>query len=129
MGGVDGKAGAWAYPEGGMGAVSAAIACSAAKLGVEIFTGSRVQSIQYEDDTKDSRSGGGSENTKKSTGVLLQNGTFIEAKKAVFSNATPEVTFNQLTPKGVLGEEFMAAVNRIDYTSPVTKLNGSLYKI
>jgi phytoene dehydrogenase-like protein len=39
MGGVDGKPGAWAYPEGGMGAVSGAIGSSAAEMGVEIFTG------------------------------------------------------------------------------------------
>ncbi|CAG7734085.1 unnamed protein product, partial [Allacma fusca] len=37
MGGVTGKAGAWAYPEGGMGAVSNAIAASAAQLGASIF--------------------------------------------------------------------------------------------
>lgn len=39
MGGVDGEPGAWAYPEGGMGAVSQAIAKSGAALGVDIFTG------------------------------------------------------------------------------------------
>lgn len=38
MGGVDGKAGAWVYPEGGMGAVSQAIGSSAAQLGASIFT-------------------------------------------------------------------------------------------
>ena len=38
MGGVDGKAGAWVFPEGGMGAVSQAIGTTAAQLGAEIFT-------------------------------------------------------------------------------------------
>lgn len=38
MGGVDGKAGAWAYPEGGMGGVSDSIASSGISLGVQIFT-------------------------------------------------------------------------------------------
>jgi phytoene dehydrogenase-like protein len=38
MGGIDDQPGAWAYPEGGMGAVSDAIASSAKELGAQIFT-------------------------------------------------------------------------------------------
>ena len=38
MGELDGRKGAWAYVEGGMGAVSAAIAKSAVSHGVHIFT-------------------------------------------------------------------------------------------
>ncbi|KAG8281962.1 hypothetical protein J6590_048079 [Homalodisca vitripennis] len=38
MGGVEGVKGAWAYPEGGMGAVSAAIATSARSFGAELYT-------------------------------------------------------------------------------------------
>jgi len=38
MGGVDGKAGAWAYAEGGMGGVSASICSSARALGAQVFT-------------------------------------------------------------------------------------------
>jgi len=38
MGGVDGTPGAWAYPQGGMGAVTVAMANSAKALGVHIFT-------------------------------------------------------------------------------------------
>jgi len=39
MGNVDGLAGAWAYVEGGMGAVSEAIARSARSHGASVFTG------------------------------------------------------------------------------------------
>ena len=38
MGGVDGAAGAWAYVEGGMGNVSAAIAKSAIAKGASVVT-------------------------------------------------------------------------------------------
>lgn len=38
MGGVEGVAGAWAYVEGGMGAVSQAIASCAEDHGASIFT-------------------------------------------------------------------------------------------
>lgn len=37
MGGIDGLQSAWAYPEGGMGSVSQAIAKSAASHGAHIF--------------------------------------------------------------------------------------------
>lgn len=38
MGGIDGVRGSWGYPEGGMGAVSEAIALSAQALGTTILT-------------------------------------------------------------------------------------------
>lgn len=119
MGGVDDQPGAWAYAEGGMGAVSDSIAASAAALGVDIFTEQEVERIDY----KLGASEGGS-----AVGVVLKDGRKVAARKAVLSNATPEVTFKKLTPVGealpLFGEEFISAVNRIDYTSPVTKING-----
>lgn len=64
----------------------------------------------------------------RAVGLLLKNGRTVEGKKGVFSNATPHVTFNKLTPTkeaaALFGQDFMASVNRIDYTSPVTKING-----
>ena len=38
MGELEGIRGAWGYPEGGMGAVSGAIAKSALAAGAEVFT-------------------------------------------------------------------------------------------
>ncbi|ODM88093.1 Pyridine nucleotide-disulfide oxidoreductase domain-containing protein 2, partial [Orchesella cincta] len=88
MGGIDGKPGAWAYAEGGMGAVSSAIGSSAAQLGASIFTGQEIQEIVYS-----SEQGGKS----RATGVVTKNGKEVRANLAVFSNATPEVTFRKLT--------------------------------
>lgn len=38
MGGVEGEKGVWAYPQGGMGAVSQALAQSARSHGAQVFT-------------------------------------------------------------------------------------------
>ena len=47
MGELDGIRGAWGYPEGGMGAVSAAIAKSALSVGAQLFTDSAVKEVNY----------------------------------------------------------------------------------
>jgi len=47
--------------------------------------------------------------------------------KLVLSNATPEITFLRLLPKEALDPEFRAAVQAIDYKSPVTKINGKKF--
>lgn len=118
MGGIDGKAGAWAYAEGGMGAVSEAIGKSAASLGVDIFTEQEIKEITYDE--------GGT----RCTGVVTTDGKEIKANLAVFSNATPEVTFKRLTKPAkshaIFGEQFIKSIDSIDYTSPVTKINGNL---
>ena len=43
MGELEGIRGAWGYPEGGMGAVSGAIAKSALAAGAEIYTSKEVR--------------------------------------------------------------------------------------
>ena len=45
----DGQLGSWGYPEGGMGAVSAAIAASAREFGAEIRTNARVERLIVRD--------------------------------------------------------------------------------
>ena len=45
----DGQLGSWGYPEGGMGAVSAAIAASARSFGAEIRTNARVERLIVRD--------------------------------------------------------------------------------
>ena len=47
MGELDGIRGAWGYPEGGMGAVSAAIAKSAISVGAQLFTDSAVKEVKF----------------------------------------------------------------------------------
>lgn len=116
FGGIDGREGAWVYVEGGMGALSKSIATSAAALGADIFTNSEVQEIIVKNG--------------KACGVALKSGEQIEAKNAVLSGTTPHVTFNKLLAEKTvtenLGPEFLNKIQGIDYTSPVTKINGIL---
>jgi len=119
MGGIDGLPGAWGYAEGGMGAVSAAIASSARSKGAEIFTETEIDHLIID----------GSGQAK---GVVLKDGTEIKAN-VVLSNATPEVTFNQLITgsdrEKYINERTQAAIDSIDYKSPVTKINVAVDKI
>lgn len=54
---------------------------------------------------------------------MTSEGREIKAN-IVLSNATPYVTFKKLIPKEALPEKFLDAIDNINYTSPVTKING-----
>ncbi|KIH43195.1 hypothetical protein ANCDUO_26804, partial [Ancylostoma duodenale] len=56
-------------------------------------------------------------------GVRLADRREIHAE-TVLSNATPKVTFEDLVAESHLTKEFLSEVKSIDYTSPVTKING-----
>ncbi|KAK9541563.1 hypothetical protein VZT92_001596 [Zoarces viviparus] len=115
MGELEKEKGSWGYVEGGMGGVSQAIASSARSCGVDIFTEKDVGQVLV-----------GSDGAAK--GVVLKDGTEIHSK-VVLSNATPYVTFKNLTPQAALSPEFIKAVDQIDYTSPVTKINVAVDKL
>ncbi|KAF7219983.1 pyridine nucleotide-disulfide oxidoreductase domain 2 [Nothobranchius furzeri] len=115
MGELEKEKGAWGYVEGGMGGVSKAIAKAAQSYGADIFTEKDVEQILV-----------GSDGAAK--GVILKDGTEI-LSKVVLSSATPYVTFKGLTPQGALSPEFIRAVDQIDYTSPVTKINVAVDKL
>ena len=63
----DGRLGSWGFPEGGMGAVAAAIASSARSFGATIRTGARVAKVTV------------APGTGRATGVVLENGDEITA--------------------------------------------------
>ncbi|XP_034040991.1 pyridine nucleotide-disulfide oxidoreductase domain-containing protein 2 [Thalassophryne amazonica] len=115
MGELEQEKGAWGYVEGGMGSLSQAIASSAWAYGADIFTEKDVDQVLV-----------GPDGTAK--GVVLKGGTEIHSK-VVLSNATPYVTFKNLTPQSALLPEFIRAVDQIDYTSPVTKINVAVDKL
>jgi phytoene dehydrogenase-like protein len=56
-------------------------------------------------------------------GVVTPEGREIKAT-IVLSNATPHVTFKKLLPQTALPEKYQAAIENINYASPVTKING-----
>lgn len=108
MGTAGGARGVWGYVEGGMGALTQAMAISAQAAGVEIRTSTPVAQIIVRDG--------------RATGVRTQAGEVIEAR-AVLSNADAHVTFEQLIDPSVLPSTFREAVARIDYSSASMKIN------
>ncbi|KAL0964619.1 hypothetical protein UPYG_G00326530 [Umbra pygmaea] len=115
MGELEKEKGAWGYVEGGMGGVSKAIANSARSHGADIFTEMDVHQVLVASDGS-------------AKGVVLKDGTEIHSR-VVLSNATPHVTFKTLTPQSALSPSFIKAVDQIDYTSPVTKINVAVDKL
>ncbi|MFQ5731910.1 MAG: phytoene desaturase family protein [Planctomycetaceae bacterium] len=108
MGSAGGARGVWGYVEGGMGALSNAIAESARQAGVEIRTGCAVARMTV--------------SAGRVTGVQLESGETIEAK-TVASCIDPHHTFERMLAPGVLPEPFRKAVARIDYSSASMKIN------
>lgn len=115
MGELEDEKGAWGYVEGGMGGVSKAIANAATSYGVDIFTEKEVEQVLVD-------------SNGAAKGVVLKDGTEIYSK-VVLSNATAYVTYKNLTPQSALPPEFIKAVDQIDYTSPVTKINVAVDKL
>ena len=97
MGGVGGKRGLWGFVQGGMGAVSEAIAASARSHGAETRTHATVSQILVRDG--------------RATGVVLADGEEIQAK-VVASNLDPKRTFLRLLEAKELSAEFRGAVER-----------------
>jgi phytoene dehydrogenase-like protein len=114
MGVAGGARGCWAYVEGGMGALTQAMARSAQARGVEIRCNAEVAEILIE---------GG-----RACGVRLANGEVLRARQ-VISNATADITFNRLLPPSALPAEFRSAVQRIDYSSASLKINLALSEL
>ncbi|XP_006831293.1 PREDICTED: pyridine nucleotide-disulfide oxidoreductase domain-containing protein 2 [Chrysochloris asiatica] len=115
MGGLEGTPGAWGYVQGGMGALSDAIAHSATAHGASVFTDKMVARVQV---SKEGRV----------QGVVLQDGTEVKSK-VVLSNASPQITFLKLTPQEWLPEEFVGRIAQLDTQSPVTKINVAVNRL
>ncbi|KAL2650946.1 hypothetical protein R1flu_019074 [Riccia fluitans] len=116
MGETNGAKGVWSYVEGGMGAVSGAIAGAAVEAGATLVTNAEVKQFKVKD-VSDAQGV-----SKAVGGVVLADGTEISANQ-VLSNATPHVTFQKLLPANVLPDDFLNRVKTIDYKSGTTKIN------
>jgi hypothetical protein len=93
MGEAAGRKGVWSYVEGGMGAISEAIAAAARAHGAEIAVNATVAKILYS-------GGGGASGGALATarGVRMADGTEVIAKKAVLVGCTPYHAFLELLP-------------------------------
>jgi phytoene dehydrogenase-like protein len=114
IGGVDGQAGAWGFPRGGMGGVTAALAAAARSFGAEIRTGAEVAGI---------RTSGG-----RVTGVTLASGEEVDAGTVV-TTAHPQISFLRLLDPAVLPPDFVADIRAWQTRSGTVKINLALDRL
>ncbi|MBI5340127.1 MAG: NAD(P)/FAD-dependent oxidoreductase [Mycolicibacterium rufum] len=107
----DGQLGSWGYPEGGMGAVSEAIAASARSFGAEIRTHARVARLLVR---------GGAVR-----GAVLDSGEEITAPLVV-TTLHPKTAFLEHVPRTELPEDFVTDIERFKTRSGVVKINLAL---
>jgi len=110
MGDTGGARGVWAYVQGGMGALSEAIADAARAAGAEIRTNAEVTRIGV-------RAG-------RACAVELADGSSLEAR-AIVSGADPWRTL-QLLGREHAPTEFAQGIDSLDFRSPVMKINLAL---
>jgi phytoene dehydrogenase-like protein len=111
MGSVGGKRGLWGFVRGGMGAVSNAIAESAASKGAEIRTNAAVKKVRVENN--------------RVQGVVLETGALIDAD-IVASNLTPRATFLDLVEPRDLPDDFLKAIRKYRTEGTSCKINVAL---
>jgi phytoene dehydrogenase-like protein len=110
----DGQLGSWGYPEGGMGAVSAAIAASAREFGAEIRTNARVERLIVREGRVE--------------GAVLANGEEVRAP-VVVTSLHPKIAFLDQVPRSELPESFVADIERWKTRSGVVKVNLALAEL
>jgi phytoene dehydrogenase-like protein len=115
VGGVDGQAGAWGFPRGGMGAVTQALASAARSFGAEIRTGAPVAAI---------RTAAGGE----VAGVTLDSGEEIDAG-IVVTTVHPKLAFLEMLDPAVLPPSFLDDIRRWQTRSGTVKINLALDRL
>jgi phytoene dehydrogenase-like protein len=110
----DGQLGSWGYPEGGMGAVSAAIADSARSFGAELRTDARVERLIVRDG--------------RVQGAVLANGDELHAPLVVTS-LHPKIAFLDQVPRSELPDSFVGDIERWKSRSGVVKINLALAEL
>jgi phytoene dehydrogenase-like protein len=110
----DGNLGSWGYPEGGMGAVSQAIARSAREFGAEIRTDARVDRLVVH---------GG-----RVSGAVLASSEELSAP-IVVTSLHPKIAFLDQVPRSELPETFVADIERWKTRSGVVKINVALAEL
>ncbi len=114
IGDTDGQAGAWGFPRGGMGAVTASLAGAARSFGAEIRTGADVAEITTSDN--------------RATGVTLSTGEHLTAATVV-TTVHPRISFLQMLEKGVLPDDFVADIEAWQTRSGTVKINLALDRL
>ena len=115
FGEVNGKAGVWGHAIGGMGAITQAMAKEAEARGVELSVDAPVAKVIVE----------GREGKCRASGVVLEDGTRIAAKRVV-SNVHPQLLFLSMIDADVLPEDFVARIENYRSGSGTLRMNVAL---
>ena len=110
----DGTLGSWGVPEGGMGAVAAAIEHSARALGAEIRTNAEVKRVSIRDG--------------RATGVVLREGEELFAP-IVVTACHPQITFLRQIDATDLPDAFVDDIRAWSSRSGVVKINLAVSKL
>jgi phytoene dehydrogenase-like protein len=108
---VAGQGGGLDVPEGGMGAVTAAMAKAATRFGATIKTGARVASVNVDNCT--------------ATGVTVENGDTYSATH-IISNADPKTTVMDIVGPRHFEADFVKRVDNIRMRGNAAKLHIAL---
>ncbi|HET7357883.1 MAG TPA: NAD(P)/FAD-dependent oxidoreductase [Nocardioidaceae bacterium] len=110
----DGRVGSWGFPEGGMGAVAAAIRRAAESFAVEVRTDSRVDRLLVSDG--------------RVRGAVLRDGTELRAP-VVVTSLHPRTAFLDHVGPAHLPDDFVRDIRRWRTRSGVVKINLALSEL
>ena len=114
FGEVNGKKGAWSHAIGGMGAITQAMAKSAASSGAEIRVDAAVREVIVE--------------KGRAVGVVTENGEAIRAR-AVISNLNPKLLYGALIDRAVLPAAFAERIAKWRCGSGTFRMNVALSEL
>lgn len=115
MGEIDGASRSWAFPKGGTGAVSEALAASAREFGAEIRCNAGVERVLM--------------NNGKAEGVVLSGSGDELPAKVVISSCDPRLTFMGLVGEEHLPDDFATQVKRYKFRGSSGKVNLALDRL
>ncbi|HEV7986525.1 MAG TPA: NAD(P)/FAD-dependent oxidoreductase [Steroidobacteraceae bacterium] len=114
FGETNGKKGVWGHAIGGMGAITQAMAKSAAARGADIRVRSPVREVIIE--------------RRRAAGVVTENGERIRAR-AVVSNLNPKLLYQQLIDPNALSTEFRERISQWRCGSGTFRMNVALSEL
>ncbi|MGC8519157.1 MAG: phytoene desaturase family protein [Steroidobacteraceae bacterium] len=114
FGEVNGKKGAWGHAVGGMGAITQAMAKSAAARGVDIRVGSAVREVIVQ--------------KGRAVGVVMADGQAVRAA-AVVSNLNPRLLYLSLIDPAVLPKSFLERMDQWRCGSGTFRMNVALSQL
>lgn len=110
----DGHLGSWGFPEGGMGAVSAAIERSARSVGAEVRTGAKVERLVVSNGAV--------------TAAVLASGEEVRAP-VVVTSLHPRIAFLDHIERDALPDSFVRDIEHWKTRSGVVKINLALSEL